>query len=100
MPQASGVGTSSLSNRLREVLGGCMVGVYAGGSYALGDYLPGRSDLDVAAMVRRSVGEMAEAAVASLRHETLRCPARRLEFVVYRVDTARSGWRGRTSSST
>ncbi len=68
-----------------------MVGVYAGGSYALGDYLPGRSDLDVAAVVRSHLpAERAEAVVASLRHEALPSPAARLELVVYRAGTARS----------
>jgi len=38
--------------RLRAVLGSDLVGVYVGGSYALGAYEPGRSDADVAAVVR------------------------------------------------
>ena len=68
------------------------MGVYVGGSYALGDYLPGRSDIDLAAVVRSSLtGEIEEASVATLRHEALPCPARLLEFVVYRLDTASSG---------
>ncbi len=68
------------------------MGVYAGGSFALGDYLPGRSDLDVAAVGCSPLSrELADAAAASLRHEALPCPARRLELVVYRAETARSG---------
>lgn len=83
---------ASAAERLREVLGERLVGVYAGGSYALGDYLPGRSDLDVAAVVRSPLSlELEEAVVASLRHEALPCPARRLELVTYRIETARSG---------
>jgi hypothetical protein len=35
--------------------------------------------------------ETAEAVVAGLRHEALACPARCLELVVYRRETARSG---------
>ncbi len=94
MPQASAesIYLVHARNRLRDVLGECMIGVYAGGSWALGDYLPGRSDLDLAAVVRSSLsGEIEEAAVATLRHEALPCPARLLEFVVYRLDTASSG---------
>lgn len=69
-----------------------MVGVYAGGSYALGEYLPGRSDLDVAAVVRRSLRpETSDALVARLSHGALACPARGLELVVYRQETAESG---------
>ena len=62
-----------VGERLREVIGGPLVGVYAGGSYALGDYLPGRSDLDVAAVVRPALGhEAADALVADLRHDSFR----------------------------
>lgn len=78
--------------RLREVLGESVVGVYAGGSYTLGDYLPGRSDLDVAVVVRSPLSlEAAEAIVSQLRHDTLPCPARCLELVVHLEETVRSG---------
>ncbi|HKH15319.1 MAG TPA: aminoglycoside adenylyltransferase domain-containing protein [Solirubrobacterales bacterium] len=81
--------------RLRAILDPSLIGVYAGGSWALGDYLPGRSDLDVAVVVRESLSpELGKAAVARLRHESLPCPARCLELVVYRLDTARSGSAG------
>ena len=86
---------AAAGERLREVLGTHLVGAYVGGSYALGDYLPGGSDLDVAAVVRPSLPPGLEAAVASaLRHEALPCPARCLELVVYRLDAARSGSAG------
>jgi Domain of unknown function (DUF4111)/Nucleotidyltransferase domain len=78
--------------RLRGVLGPSLVGVYAGGSWALGDYLPGRSDLDVAAVVREPLTpEREREVVARLRHEALPGPARLLELVVYLEETARSG---------
>jgi hypothetical protein len=83
---------ATAGERLREVLGTRLVGAYVGGSYALGDFLPDRSDLDLAAVVRASLSRgLAEALVAALRHEALPCPARCLELVVYRLDTARSG---------
>jgi hypothetical protein len=70
--------------RLQELLGPELVGVYAGGSWALGGYEPGRSDLDVAVVVRRPLTEeVAKRLVAELRHEVLPCPARGLELVVY-----------------
>jgi hypothetical protein len=79
-------------DRLREVLGQRLLGVYVGGSYALGDYLPGRSDLDLAAIVRSPLPpSIVDAIVAELRHESLACPARGLELVVYREETAASG---------
>jgi hypothetical protein len=72
-----------LVSRLRAVLGDELVGVYLIGSLALGGYEPGRSDVDVAAVVERSLSvEQKEALVASCRHEALHCPARKLELVV------------------
>jgi hypothetical protein len=76
---------------MRDALGEDLVGVYAGGSWALGDYLPGRSDLDVGVVVRQPLSaELEHAVVSKLRQEALACPARCLELVVYRLETARS----------
>ena len=73
-----------LVRRLQELLGPELVGVYAGGSWALGGYEPGRSDLDVAVVVRKPLtDDLADRIVAELRNEALRCPARGLELVVY-----------------
>jgi hypothetical protein len=86
---------ASVCERLRGVLAPDLVGVYAGGSWALGDYLPGRSDLDLAVVVRRSLSAEAPGELAArLRHESLPCPARLLELVVYLEDTARSASAG------
>ena len=58
----------------------------------MGDYLPGRSDLDLAAVVHGPLSaELREGVLAGMRHESLPCPARLLELVVYRLDTTRSG---------
>ena len=63
--------------RLRTLLEEELVGVYAGGSYALGDYDRGRSDLDVAAVVKGPLALASKAAVVgAARHEALPCPAR------------------------
>jgi hypothetical protein len=73
-----------LARRTKGVLGGQLVGVYAGGSLALGDYAPYRSDIDVAVVVEARLGlDIKESLVAELRHESLPCPARGLELVVY-----------------
>jgi hypothetical protein len=70
--------------RLRGVLGDELLGAYAGGSLALGGFDHDLSDLDVAAVGATRVGETTkEAIVAALRHESLPCPARGLEFVFY-----------------
>jgi hypothetical protein len=66
------------------LLGDDLVGVYLAGSGALGGYIHGRSDVDVAVVVRSPLDRARkEELVASLRHEALRCPARGLELVVY-----------------
>jgi hypothetical protein len=79
-------------DRLREVLGEHLIGVYAGGSYALGGYLHGRSDLDLAVVVLSPLSpELGEAIVSELDHDALPCPAPCLELVVYLEATARSG---------
>jgi hypothetical protein len=78
--------------RLCALLGPDLVGVYAGGSVALGGYLAGRSDLDVAVVCRSTLTEtQKEGIVDALRHESLPCPARGLELVVYTDSTVRSG---------
>ena len=75
----------------RNVLGERLVGAYVGGSYALGAYEQGRSDLDVAVVVDdRLTAAEKEQLVEALRHESLPCPARGLELVVYRSDAAAS----------
>jgi hypothetical protein len=79
------------SSRLGDLLGDGLVGIYAGGSYALGGYLPGRSDLDLAAVVSAPLlSSLKQAVVEGLRHESLPCPARALELVVYRRETVGS----------
>ena len=74
----------ALVSRLQTTVGE-LVGVSAGGSYALGAYEPERSDVDVAAVVAHRLDETVKRHVAdATRHESLPCPARGLELVVYR----------------
>jgi hypothetical protein len=64
------------------------VGAYLAGSGALGGYVHGRSDVDVALVVRRPLDRsQKDGLVASLRHEAFPCPARGLELVVYAQDS-------------
>ena len=80
-----------LAERLGDLLGQNLVGVYAGGSYALGEYRRESSDLDVAAVVETALDDRLKDSIAArLRHESLPCPARGLELVAYRLETARS----------
>jgi hypothetical protein len=55
------------------------------GSWCLGDYVPGVSDLDVAVVVDGPPPDL-----GGVRHEALPCPARKLELVVYRAEEAAS----------
>src|SRR5204862_1326372 len=81
-----------MAERLAQILGARLVGVYVGGSVALGAYQHGRSDVDVAAVAADLVPrETKDAIVAALRHESYPCPTRGLELVLYRLDVARSG---------
>jgi hypothetical protein len=90
MPATEARYLEELAARLLDVAGDELVGVYAGGSWALGAYEPGRSDLDVSAVVRSAApAELKAAIVAAIRHESLPCPARGLEFVLYRLGVAR-----------
>lgn len=76
---------AELVERVRAVLGDGLVAVYATGSWALGDYVQGRSDLDrLVVSAGRPDAEGAGALVESLRHEALPVPTRKLELVVYR----------------
>ncbi len=76
----------------REVLGAGFAGAYAAGSVAMDAYEPGRSDVDVALVCDGAPApEVKRSLVAALRHETLPCPARGLELVVYPRDVAASG---------
>ena len=72
-------------------LGDALAGVYAGGSWAVGGYLPRRSDLDVAIVVNRHLTPReAESLAARLSHREVPCPARVLELVVYTREQAAS----------
>jgi hypothetical protein len=74
------------------VLGPALVAVYAGGSWALGGYEQGLSDLDVTVIVTRPLADSEkQSLVGAVRHESLPCPARGLELVVYTEAVIRSG---------
>ena len=66
--------------------------MYLAGSMALGAYQQGTSDVDVAIVVDDHLTRTdKQQLVDRLRHESLACPARGLELVVYRLVVARSG---------
>jgi hypothetical protein len=79
-----------LTARLSKILAERLLGVYAAGSFALGDFDPTRSDLDVIAVCRGMVTAAEKSSIVdALRQEVLPCPARKLELVLYPEETAR-----------
>ena len=78
----------AVTTRVRDVFGDHVVGVYTTGSLALGGYRPGRSDIDLMAVVDGSPSlDRRRQLVRQLDHHELACPASGLEFVVYPLTT-------------
>jgi hypothetical protein len=76
---------------LQEVLGDDLVGAYYVGSIALGGYVAGESDLDVVAVSERAIPDREKPSLADAVFDTtVSCPARGLEFTLYRRDVAAS----------
>ena len=78
-----------LAGRAEGVLGATLLGCYLVNSGARGDYLPGRSDLDVVLIVADALSAATKHRVIdALRQSAIACPAPRLELVAYRRDVA------------
>lgn len=76
---------------LAGTLGTDLVGVYFVGSVALGGYVPGESDIDIAAVSNSALTDPQKQRVASAVVEaSAACPARGLEFTLYRREIAGS----------
>ena len=77
-----------LVDRLKQVLGTKLLGVYLHGSGALGDFTPSRSDIDIVAVAS---GGLSDEECSRLRDElsptALPCPATGLEFHVVSAKT-------------
>jgi hypothetical protein len=74
---------------VRSVVANDFVGAYFVGSIALGGYVAGESDLDIVAVCRERLSDDTKHAVADhLLEATIRCPARGLEFTLYRAEVA------------
>jgi hypothetical protein len=76
---------------LARILGDDLVGVYFVGSVALGGYVPGESDIDIAAVSSSALSALHKQDVASdVVEASATCPARGLEFTLYRREIVSS----------
>lgn len=76
---------------LHEILGDDLVGAYYVGSIALGGYVAGESDLDIVAVSVRAIPDPNKPSLASAVFDTtMSCPARGLEFTLYRSEVVTS----------
>ncbi len=76
---------------LAGILGANLVGVYFVGSVAVGGYVPGESDIDIAAVSNAALSDPHKQSVASaIIGASAACPARGLEFTIYRREIAGS----------
>ena len=77
------------AGRLCEVLGDELLGAYFVGSIALGGYVAGESDIDIVAVSRDHIASEVKQEIAeTLLDAALACPARGLEFTLYRREVA------------
>jgi hypothetical protein len=80
---------------LARTLGDQLIGVYFVGSVALGGYVPGESDVDIVAVSESALSEKRKRTVAaSVVDLSAVCPARGVEFTLYRSGVAGSAPRG------
>jgi Aminoglycoside adenylyltransferase, C-terminal domain len=90
-PEVAAFG-DSLFEAVTGILGRELVGAYFVGSVALGGYVPGESDIDIVAVASAALTDRQKRAVASAVVEvSVACPARGVEFTLYRRDIAGSG---------
>lgn len=74
---------------LHSLLAEEIIGTYFVGSVALGGYVAGESDLDILAVCERRITDEKKSALANeVLPATALCPARGLEFTLYRLDVA------------
>jgi hypothetical protein len=93
-PDAAAFG-DHVAATLAEVVGADLVGVYFVGSLVLGGYVPGESDIDIVAVTGSGLSPQQKRAVASaIVAASAACPARGLEFTLYRRGVVSSAAEG------
>ncbi len=80
-----------VASALARILGEDLVGAYFVGSVALGGYVPGESDVDIAGVSESALSEgQRRTAAAAIVEVSEVCPARGVEFTLYRREVAGS----------
>src|SRR5665213_2526241 len=80
-----------VADALARTVGTDLVGVYFVGSVALGGYVPGESDIDIVAVSNAALTDQQRQSVAAAVVEaSAACPARGVEFTLYRREVAES----------
>ena len=91
VPDEVGTYGREVAASLHAVLGDAFVGAYFVGSIALGGYVAGESDVDIVAVTERAIPDHERPPLAdALFATTASCPARGLEFSLYRREVAAS----------
>lgn len=83
VPAAVGQYVEAIEELLRRLLGGELLALYLSGSSVLGDFEPATSDVDLIAITRDDPALATREAIVQAI-DGLSCPARGLEFVLYR----------------
>lgn len=72
-----------LSQKLQEILGGNLIGLYQTGSGSLDNYTEGKSDLDVIGVVKKPISKEDKDVLANeLDHKNFPCPAKGLDLII------------------
>ena len=82
---------NKVASGLARILGDDLVGAYFVGSVALGGYVPGESDVDIAGVSGSALSDEKKSSLAAAIVEVSEvCPARGVEFTLYRREVAGS----------
>ncbi|KAH6704300.1 hypothetical protein BKA61DRAFT_438014, partial [Leptodontidium sp. MPI-SDFR-AT-0119] len=91
LPLAERKYVEAVSDVLKNTLGDKLAGLYLLGSATSNAYQPGVSDINIAAVITNTFPESTYFDLTSkLSHSALRCPARKIEFVLYTQESARN----------
>ncbi|KAL0476815.1 hypothetical protein AKO1_006641 [Acrasis kona] len=83
----------ALAEECKCILDQNFLGVYAVGSYSMDGYEHGKSDVDVLVVCKEKLSlPVKQTLVRNLSHDTIPCPAQKLELVVYAREGLSQGY--------